>query len=191
MLYILNCKQIGESGCSIQNDARSAATALPELCLTHLWASSVPFHTFTFTVHPAGWTVIHRFKAITITLILTMWLIMCRNLAHLTDTGNRLLALRWVAYSRDELLLHRSLLLCNTKPDVVLPPELRPRKRGRRGGICSRIRKRPFKPPLPSIILSKEQTKWISYTQALTGKGLQGHLSHRRQLGHPGQLHNN
>ncbi len=92
--------------------------------------------------------MIYRYKAIIIALILTAWLI-CRNHAHPIDTGNRLLT-----YSRDVLLLHRSSLLCNIKPDVVLPPELRPRKRGRRGGIRSRIRKRPFKPPLPSIILS-------------------------------------
>lgn len=45
-------------------------------------------------------------------------------------------------------------LLCNSRPAVLLQTELRPRKRGRHGGIRGRIRKRPFKPTLLSMILS-------------------------------------
>ncbi|XP_061896893.1 uncharacterized protein LOC133645982 [Entelurus aequoreus] len=75
--------------------------------------------------------------------------LICDSLALQPDTNDRLLT-----YSRDELLLHRASLWNNTKPAVVLPSELRPKKRGRRGGIQSRVRRRPFKRPLPTIIMS-------------------------------------
>ena len=77
-----------------------------------------------------------------------VWLI-CDSLALKPVTVNGLLT-----YGRDELLLHRSSPPCYIKPAVAIPPELRPRKRGRRGGVRSRLRRRPFRPPLPSIILS-------------------------------------
>ena len=59
-----------------------------------------------------------------------------------------------LTYSREELLPLRDSPPSNIKPTAALPPELRPRKRGKQGGIQSRIRRRPFKPPLPSIILA-------------------------------------
>ena len=59
-----------------------------------------------------------------------------------------------LTYSRVELLQLRSSILCNAKPAVNLPPEIRPRKRGRRGGARTRLRKRPFRPPLPSMVLA-------------------------------------
>lgn len=61
---------------------------------------------------------------------------------------------RLLTYSREDLLSLRDSPPSNIKPEAALPPELRPRKRGKRGGIRSRIRRRPFKPPLPSIILA-------------------------------------
>ncbi|KAK0135719.1 hypothetical protein N1851_028396 [Merluccius polli] len=87
------------------------------------------------------------YKVITVFLAI-LWLI-CDSFALQPDTGNRLLT-----YGRDELLLHRASLWSNLKPAVVLPSELKPRKRGKRGGIRSRVRRRPFRPPLPTIIMS-------------------------------------
>lgn len=81
-------------------------------------------------------------------LLAILWLI-CNSFALQPDNGNWLLT-----YSRDELLVHRASLLSNTKPTVVLPSELRLRKRGKRGGTRCRVRKRPFKPPLPTILMS-------------------------------------
>ena len=38
--------------------------------------------------------------------------------------------------------------------------DLRPRKRGRRGGVRIRLRRRRFRPPLPSIVLGNAQSLW-------------------------------
>ena len=59
-----------------------------------------------------------------------------------------------LTYSQVELLQLSSSALCNARPAVNLPPEIRPRKRGRRGGVRTRLRKRPFRPSLPSILLA-------------------------------------
>ena len=59
-----------------------------------------------------------------------------------------------LTYSRDDLLQLRSSILCKVGPGDTIPPELRPRKRGRRGGVRTRLRKRRFRPHLPSIILA-------------------------------------
>lgn len=56
-------------------------------------------------------------------------------------------------YSWDELLFHRASLWSNTKPVVV-----KPRKRGKRGGIRCPVRRRPFKQPVPTIIMSNVQS---------------------------------
>ncbi|KAL0168321.1 hypothetical protein M9458_036543, partial [Cirrhinus mrigala] len=59
-----------------------------------------------------------------------------------------------LTYSRADLLQLQSSALCQQKPSVALPPEIKLRRRGRRGGVRTRLRKRPFRPPLPSIILA-------------------------------------
>ena len=59
-----------------------------------------------------------------------------------------------LTYSRDDLLQLRSSILCKVGPVDPIPPELRSRRRGRRGGVRTRLRKRRFKPHLPSIILA-------------------------------------
>ncbi len=87
------------------------------------------------------------YKVITIILAI-LWLIR-DGLSLQPDTSDRVFS-----YSRKVLLSLWASLLCNIKLAAILLLELRPRKRGRRGGICSRIGKHPFNPPLPSIILS-------------------------------------
>ncbi|KAI2664123.1 RNA-directed DNA polymerase from mobile element jockey [Labeo rohita] len=85
---------------------------------------------------------------IVITLI-TLWIIH-NNLALALLTSDQKL----LTYSRADLLQLRSSALCQQKPPVALPPEIKLRRRGRRGGVRTRLRKRPFRPPLPSIILA-------------------------------------
>ena len=84
-----------------------------------------------------------------IVMVITVHLLICNGLSvqRVMDGG-------LLTYSREELLSLRDSPPSNIKPAAALPPELRPRKRGKRGGIRSRIRRRPFKPPLPSIILA-------------------------------------
>ena len=59
-----------------------------------------------------------------------------------------------LVYSRDELLKLRDTSAA-TRPTGFddFPKECKPRKRGRKGGVRSRIRRRGNKPPLPTIIL--------------------------------------
>lgn len=90
-----------------------------------------------------------RLHEVVTVILLAIFGLSCECLVLQLDTDNRVLT-----YSRIELLLLRASLLSNTKQVVALPSELRKRKRGRCGGVRSRIRKSPFKPPLPSIILS-------------------------------------
>ncbi|CAJ1071423.1 RNA-directed DNA polymerase from mobile element jockey [Xyrichtys novacula] len=59
-----------------------------------------------------------------------------------------------LTYSREDLLQLRSSVLCKVGPGDPIPPELRPRKRGKPGGVRTRLRKRRFRPHLPSIILA-------------------------------------
>ncbi|CAM4491086.1 unnamed protein product [Leuciscus chuanchicus] len=67
-----------------------------------------------------------------------------------SETSNRGL----LTYSREDLLQLRSSIWCKQKPAISLPPGIKLRRRGRRGGVRTRLRKRPFRPPLPSIILA-------------------------------------
>ncbi len=55
-------------------------------------------------------------------------------------------------YSLDELYHIRDAML-TCKPSLDIPPELKRRKRGRRGGLRVRARLRKFKPVLPSVIM--------------------------------------
>ena len=71
-----------------------------------------------------GRSLTTSYKLIAVFLAI-LWLT-CDSFALYPDIGNRLLT-----YSRDELLLHWASLWSNTKPAVVLPSELKPRKRGK------------------------------------------------------------
>ena len=58
-----------------------------------------------------------------------------------------------IVYGRDELYnLRIQASTFSAPPDFGIPKELRTRKRGRKGGIRARLRRRKFTPPLPSII---------------------------------------
>lgn len=62
-----------------------------------------------------------------------------------------------LTYSRESLLLLQNSIHCSLNPDTVIPSEIRAslkRKRGRQGGVRCRLRRRPYRPPLPSIILA-------------------------------------
>lgn len=63
-------------------------------------------------------------------------------------------SIKGLPYSWEELLQLRVCMPGVMKPSVSLRPEIRQRKRGRSGGVRSCLRKRPFRPPLPSIILA-------------------------------------
>ena len=58
-----------------------------------------------------------------------------------------------LTYTWEKLLQLGSSMVCRIKPSIVLPAEIRPRKRGRRGGVRTRLRRRPFKPPLQCLLL--------------------------------------
>lgn len=87
-----------------------------------------------------------------LTLIIVQLIHDVRNLeAH---SGNKL------TYSRvDLLLLWDSIPRC-LKPVDVIPADIqhRPRKRGRRGGIRTRLRRRPSKPLLPAVVMANVQS---------------------------------
>ncbi|XDV33380.1 hypothetical protein PO909_003804 [Leuciscus waleckii] len=89
-------------------------------------------------------------KVLWITLAI-LWII--KNGTALTPLQPDVTKGALLTYSRDELLRLRSSILCNEK-SADIPPEIRPRKRGSRGGVRARLRRRPFRPPLPSIILA-------------------------------------
>lgn len=89
-------------------------------------------------------------KLFVIGLIILTWII--QNILTLASVGNHRLT-----YTGADLLQLWSSVLCQQKPPVALPPEIKPikpRRRGRRGGVRTRLRRRPFRPPLPSIILA-------------------------------------
>ena len=87
-------------------------------------------------------------KVIWIALVI-LWIIKESGALLPEPRGNNRLTYTW-----EKLLQLGSSMVCRIKPSIVLPAEIRPRKRGRRGGVRTRLRRRPFKPPLPSIILS-------------------------------------
>lgn len=59
-----------------------------------------------------------------------------------------------ITYTRTELLSYRPVQAPGSKPRdfADFPREILPRKRGKKGGVRQRVRKRGFKPPLPSIV---------------------------------------
>ena len=61
-----------------------------------------------------------------------------------------------VKYTRDELLSLRPNVTC--KPDAEIPKELKARKRGRKGGVYNRIKKRGQRVPLPIVITGNTQS---------------------------------
>ena len=63
-----------------------------------------------------------------------------------------------IVYDRDLLFELASTPASKGKPDYDIPTELRKRKRGKRGGVRLRLRRRKFRPPLPSIITGNCQS---------------------------------
>lgn len=65
-----------------------------------------------------------------------------------------------ITYSRQDLLSLRGSATHGLTPLDVIPADIlcKPRKRGRRGGARARLRRRPFKPPLPSVVMANVQS---------------------------------
>ena len=63
-----------------------------------------------------------------------------------------------VAYSFQDLLELRPAVNTEPWPLIDLPPELKPRKRGKKGGARQRLKQRGFKPFLPAIIMGNLQS---------------------------------
>ena len=59
-------------------------------------------------------------------------------------------------YSKEELRSLRQNVVC--KPDVDLPKELKPRKRGRKGGVKNRLKRRGQRVCLPIVITGNTQS---------------------------------
>lgn len=71
-------------------------------------------------------------------------------------SGNKQLIYSWL-----ELLQLCSSIIYNTKPAANHPPKIHPRERG---GVHTRLRKHPFRAPIPSIVVANVrslQKKWI------------------------------
>lgn len=71
-------------------------------------------------------------------------------------------------YSSSFLKSLRPLANVNNALVNSIPTNLKPRKRGRRGGIRVRFRKRPFTPPLPSMIIGNARSI-VNKIDELTG----------------------
>lgn len=66
-----------------------------------------------------------------------------------------------ITYSRQDLLSLRGSATHGLTPLDVIPADIlcKPRKRGRRGGVRARLRRRPFNPPpLPSVVMANVQS---------------------------------
>ena len=61
-----------------------------------------------------------------------------------------------IRYNMAELLQWRNSPLVS-KPDIPLPSEMKVRKRGRKGGVRARNKRRGFRPILPKIVLGNVQ----------------------------------
>ena len=62
-----------------------------------------------------------------------------------------------ITHSMSELLRLKTSPLIS-KPNIVIPSELKIKKRGRKGGVKTTIKKRLFKPYLPTLILGNIQS---------------------------------
>ncbi len=90
-------------------------------------------------------------------IFIIIWII--SDCAVLSIQSNDVGAGHGFTYSRDRLLFFRGSIHCQLNPSILIPPDITltsglRRKRGRRGGVRCRLRRRAFKTPLPSIILS-------------------------------------
>ncbi len=92
----------------------------------------------------------------TVIILHILWIVTRNSRALLPEPRDN----HGLTYTREALLQLRSSMPCGIKPSSVLPAEKRPRKRGKRGGVRTRLRKRPFKPPLPLIIMSNVRSLW-------------------------------
>lgn len=63
-----------------------------------------------------------------------------------------------ITYKMEELMSLRTSLAIKKPPPFSLPKEIRPRKRGKKGGIKVRNKKRGFKPFLPKLIIGNAQS---------------------------------
>ena len=95
--------------------------------------------------------MINLHKAIGIVFII-LWII-CKESGALLPEPRVNARVNGLTYSQDDLLQLRSSMPYGIQAPI-LPGEIRRRKRGRRGGVQTRVRKRPHRPPLPTIILA-------------------------------------
>ena len=63
-----------------------------------------------------------------------------------------------VSYSRNFLMQFSSHTDTTHMQHIILPREMKRRQRGKRGGVRQRLKKRAFRPPLPSIILANTRS---------------------------------
>ena len=63
-----------------------------------------------------------------------------------------------LTYTREELLFLRPVSTSHLLSTVIPFDCPKQRKRGRRGGVRTRLRRRPTKPPLPAIVLANVQS---------------------------------
>ena len=80
------------------------------------------------------------------------------------DVNNIISQSQPLKYSKDELRSLRPNVVC--KPDVDLPKELKPRKRGRKGGVKNRLKRRGQRVCLPSVgvKLNKIGHFWLHFS---------------------------
>ncbi len=104
-----------------------------------------------------GWNTMGNLTNWIWIIFIIIWII--SDCAVLSIQSNDVGAGHGFTYSRDRLLFLRGSIHCQLNPSILIPPDITltsglRRKRGRRGGVRCRLIRRPFKTPLPLIILS-------------------------------------
>ncbi len=118
-----------------------------------------------------GWNTMGNLTNWIWIIFIIIWIV--SDCAVLSIQSNDVGAGHGFTYSRDRLLFLRGSIHCQLNPSILIPLDITltsglRRKRGRRGGVRCRLRRRPFKTPLPSIILSNVRslkTNWTCYMQ--------------------------
>lgn len=74
--------------------------------------------------------------------------------------NTEVLGVSGLTYSREDLLSLRNAASSTSKLTGVIPAEIhqRRRKHGKRGGVRARLQRCPFRPPLPSVVMSNVQS---------------------------------